>query len=535
MRVLLINPELPYAYWSLPELCRIQGCKAQTIPLGLVTVAALLPPDWQLRLVDQNTRPLTGADWEWADLVLISGLERQQAPLLNLVQEAKARGKTVVAGGPYPSTLPDEVMAAGCDFVVRGEAELIMPRLLEAMAQGSRGTVFECSEKPDLALSPIPRYDLIRPQDYLSLSVQTTRGCPFDCEFCDVFHLYGRKVRKKRVAQVLAELESIYRLGGAANLFIADDNFVGDKAYARELLTQLIPWMKARGEPFDFIAQTSVNLGRDKELIDLMTEANFSTVFIGVESPEAHVLRLAHKHQNLEVSLVESLKAINANGLSIIASFILGLDGEAPGAGDRIGDFVEAADLPVATLNLLNPLMNTRLWHRLQGEGRLREDRKKAWLKRNAPEEMKLSRLFYRPDRPEEQILAEFQRTMERLYEPAAFLSRAYRAVLAMRPTRAALAAGEGKPAPSVPQSPHSLNFSVIWSDLQRFLRLACPQGLRSPHRRQFWRQLLGVWRQNPSRLSRYLRICAHGQDLFSFRERQRRLREEGRSSGPAR
>jgi radical SAM superfamily enzyme YgiQ (UPF0313 family) len=518
MRALLINPEFPNFFWTMSLLCHIHGCKSSTAPLGLITVAALLPPDWQLRLVDLNTGSLSPADWEWAEVVLFSAMAVQRASLLDLIREAKARGKTVVAGGPYPSTIPEEVMAAGCDFLVRGEAELLMPQLLEGLRQGKTGSIYEAQEKPDLSFSPIPRFDLLKPDDYLSISIQTTRGCPFDCEFCDVVSLFGRKVRTKSPQQVLAELETLYRLRGVQHIFIADDNFIGNKAYARQLLNQIIPFMKERGEPFSFITQVSVNLGHNLDIIDLMTEANFDTVFVGVESPDEEVLQLAHKRQNVAGNLADSIKTINANGLSLIASFILGMDGETSGAGDRIAEFAEAVDLPIVMLNTLFPLHKTRLWHRLLQEGRLREELVDDWLGRNAPEMDYHTRLFFQPCRPEEEVIAEYFRMVDRLLEPSAYLARAYRSILGMRPTRSALAAAKGKTLPPA-GPPHQESFGDVLKDIRRFLRLSWSQGVKSSCRRQFWQQLYGVWKKNPSRLVRYLKICAYGEDLFRFRE----------------
>ncbi len=518
MRALLINPVFPTFFWTMPQLCRIQGCKSSTAPLGLVTVAAMLPADWQLRLVDLNTRTLTEADWDWADVVLFSAMAVQKGSLQELIPEAKARGKTVVVGGPYPSVMPEEVMAAGCDLLVRGEAEMLMPQLLEDLQQGKTGIIYKAEEKPDLSFSPLPRFDLLNPVDYLSISVQTSRGCPFDCEFCDVVSLFGRKVRTKKPEQVMAELDALYRLGGVQHIFFADDNFIGNKAYARQLLHLIIPFMKERGEPFTFITETSANLGQNPDIIDLMTEANFDTIFIGVESPDEAVLQRAHKRQNVASPLADSLKTINANGLSIIGSFILGLDGETAGAGDRIADFCEAVNLPVVMMNMLFPLFRTRLWHRLRQEGRLREALAEDWAERKSPEMEYYTQMFFEPSRPEAEVVEEYFRMVDRLLEPSAFLARAYRSILAMRPTRSAMAAKKGKPlAPA--GLPHQRSRGDYLNDIRRFSRLAWSQGVKSSCRVQFWRQLYGVWRHNPSRIIRYLRTCAYGEDFFPFRE----------------
>ena len=234
MRALLVCPEFPLSFWSFRKSCQLRGNRTVNPPLGLLTVAALLPPEWELRLADLNTRSLTEEDWQWADLILISAMYIQREGLLALVREAKRRGKTVVAGGPYPTSLPEAALEAGCDFVVRGEGENTVPLLLEAMRAGKTG-VIETDEKPDLTTSPIPRFDLLRLDDYATFSIQTSRGCPFDCEFCDVVNLFGRKPRHKTPKQVIAELETLYRLGATGNMFICDDNFIGSKKRAQAL------------------------------------------------------------------------------------------------------------------------------------------------------------------------------------------------------------------------------------------------------------------------------------------------------------
>ena len=211
----------------------------------------MLPAEWELRLVDLNVRSLTEEDWQWAELVLISAMYIQRDGLLALVREAKRRGKTVVAGGPYPTSLPEAVVEAGCDFVVRGEGENTMPLFLEALRQGQAGIIAK-GEKPDLTTSPIPRFDLLGLNDYSSFTIQTSRGCPFDCEFCDVVNLFGRKPRYKSPQQVIAELETLYRLGARGAVFICDDNFIGNKKQARAFLQELTPWLRSRREPFRF-------------------------------------------------------------------------------------------------------------------------------------------------------------------------------------------------------------------------------------------------------------------------------------------
>ena len=512
MRVLLVNPEFPLSFWTLGETLKQTGRKTLLPPLGLLTVAALLPSSWELRLADLNTRALTASDWLWADLVMITGMIIQRQGVLNLIHEARERGKITAVGGPYATSLSQEVMEAGVDFLVRGECEHTMSHFLSKLELGQRGSIIEADQKPALTDSPVPRFDLATPEDYLTMGIQTSRGCPFDCEFCDIASLYGRKPRYKDPEQVMSEIEALYRLGWRREVFISDDNFIGNPNQARSILRRLIPWMQSHGEPFCFWTQTSVNLGQDREMIDLLTAANFSHVFLGVETPDPDILTRAHKHQNVKNPLGQSLAAINANGLSMVASFVIGFDGEKPGAGDRICEFVEELGIPVMMLNLLQPLPNTKLWKRLKKEQRL--------LPPQTDGDFQGLQFNYLPSRPQEEILAEYVRAIDRMYEPSRYLARVYRYYRTMRPTRRALGlqTGEEKTARNrtTKELPSLRSRSREWATL---IEMIWRQGIRPSYRWQFWRQLLGIYRHNPSRLKSYLIACAMGEDLFALRE----------------
>lgn len=503
--VLMINPPLPLSFWSFSETLAMTGKKALLPPLGLLTVAALLPRDWNIRLVDCNVRPLGEDDWRGIDLVMVTGMLVQRESLLECIAQAKARGILSAAGGAYPTTAPQEVLDAGCDFLIQGEGETTIPALVAALEAGQRSGAFVCREKPALADSPTPRFDLVSLGDYESLSLQTSRGCPFACEFCDIVSLFGRAQRHKTPDQVIGELEAIRRLGFRGTVFVADDNFIGNRPRAVALLARIIEWQAEHGEPFNFITQASVNLGQDVPLIDLLTAANFSYVFVGIESPDDDVLTAARKHQNVRNPLLDSLRAINANGLSVIGSFILGMDGETPGAGARMQAFAEAADLPWVMINVLRALPQTALWDRLLAEGRLHD----------GIEESGWDALTnFTPLRPIETIFAEQVAALTALYTPSAYLGRVLRATLAMRPTRASLPGAAPRPKADPAQDIPQRNPSP---DITPLLRLIWRQGVVGEARRQFWRQLAIVAWRNPSRLRRYIVLCGMGENLFSF------------------
>ena len=484
MNALLVSPRHADAFWSRPVSLRLTRRRAGGPPLGLLTVAALLPRAWRLRLVDLNARRLHEADWKWAELVIVSGMLGQRDSLLEIVRVARSRGKRVVAGGVYPWTAPEEVLDAGADLVAAGEAEALLPELLEALASGRRGVVRE-SGKPDLADSPVPRFDLLRVGDYLEMAVQTSRGCPHDCEFCDVIHQFGRRLRHKRTGQVLAELDALYALGYRGDVFFVDDNFIGDRRRTVALLHELVDWQAAHGEPFGFTNQATVDLGKDLPLIDLLTAANFGQVFIGFESPDEAALIGAGKRHSVGVSAVEAVRTIQRNGLTVLGSFIIGLDGESAGVDRRIVALVEESAMPIAMLNVLQAPPGSALWDRLSREGRLHEGLP-------TQSSQALSSPNFEPSRPVAEIEGEAVRVWDELYEPGRFLARAYRWFAGMRPTRAASARASKVPEPSGVAG-RRVRRPRLLHEVGALLLLTWWLGVRSPRRGQFWAQLLAL------------------------------------------
>jgi len=316
--------------------------------------------------------------------------------------------------------------------------------------------------------------------------------------------------RYKTPEKVIAELETLYRLGARGSVFICDDNFIGNKKQARALLQELTPWLRSRGEPFKFLTQASMNLGQDLEMIDLMTAANFEKVFIGIESPDENVLQISHKYHNIKNPLVESLQNVQQNGLEVVGSFIIGLDGEKKGAGELICAFMEQTAIPIAMLGVLQAAPHTRLWHRLEKEGRVRQDM--------GDDLGTFSAMNFEPDRPEADIMQEYVDAWDYLYEPSRYLSRAYRHYLAMRPAHRAQAAAAGAPMPKEGVFDRGMTWRGILIDLRAFFQIIWWQGIRTPYSRQFWTQMLGMWRQNPTRFVEYISTCAMGEDLFNMR-----------------
>ncbi len=496
MRVLLLYPLFPKSFWSFDKALELIGRKVSLPPLGLITVAAILPKEWEFRLVDRNVEFETDADWNWADIVIISGMIVQKPDMLHLIREAKNRGKLVAAGGPYVTSVPQAAQEAGVDFLILDEGEITLPMFVEALAQGETSGIFTAKgEKPDVTSTPIPRFDLLDMAAYLEMSVQFSRGCPFQCEFCDIIVLYGRKPRTKTPAQILAELQALYDLGWRRSVFMVDDNFIGNKRNVKLLLHELGPWMAEHKYPFRLATEASVDLAQDDELLELMIAANFGAVFLGIETPDTDSLALTQKFQNTRNSLVESVQKINQAGLSVMAGFILGFDGEKAGAGDRIIEFVEATSIPKAMFGLLQALPNTALSNRLQQEGRLLEESKET-----SGHQMTLTNFI--PTRPPEELAREYIKCFWELYEPSRYLSRVYRHFRGMKP------------------APHKVPFRMLeLVELKAVLTIFWRQGIKRSTRLQFWRQLFSIMRHNSGVFVPYLSNCALIEHFLDYRQ----------------
>ncbi len=371
LKCLLIQPPFEgQSFWTFTETYKIAGCKAVSPPLGLLTVAALLPQHWEFKLLDLNCTGFDDELWDWADLVCTSGMLPQQPGIIEVIDRGARDGKFVVVGGPDPTSQPDLYERASA--LVLNEGEITIPLWLESWKENRPTGVFTTSDKPDLTQTPIPRFDLVKIRDYLTLGIQISRGCPFDCEFCDVIELYGRRPRLKTPQQVVAELEAIYQLGYSGALDIVDDNFIGNKGYIkREILPAMIAWMKKRKYPFYLTTEASINLADDVELMKMMRDAEFRQVFIGVETSDPELMRNLRKNRPQAGSIAERVHRIHEYGMVVFAGFILGFDNEPDGMDASIIRCVEDSGIIIAMVGLLIALPDTQLTRRLRREGRL--------------------------------------------------------------------------------------------------------------------------------------------------------------------
>jgi radical SAM superfamily enzyme YgiQ (UPF0313 family) len=424
-KVLFVVPGfIGQSFWNCTETCEVYGAKSMAAPLGLITVAALLPPTWECRLIDRNNEELTDADLDWADLVMTGGMLPQQIDTRNVIAHAHRRGKPVAVGGPDVTSSPDFYSAA--DFQVLGEAEGVIADFIAAWESGARRGQFAAEKFAiDVTRTPIPRFDLLKRSQYAYCSVQFSRGCPFTCEFCDIIELYGRVPRTKTAPQILAELDALYRLGHRGHVDFVDDNFIGNKKAVKAFLPHLIAWQKEHGYPFEFSTEASINVADDDALLALMREANFFTLFIGIESPDTDTLVSMQKKQNTRRALAECVHKIYRAGMFVNAGFIIGFDSEKANVASEMSAFIEAAAIAGCTVGLLVALPGTQLTRRLAREGRLFPD---SYLlevaSANDNGDHCTTGLNFHTARVRRDILADLRAVLSRVYNPAAYYGR---------------------------------------------------------------------------------------------------------------
>lgn len=503
MNVLLVYPIFPTSFWSFEKAVQGLGKKAFMPPLSLVTVAALMPQEWEFRLVDHNIESIKNEDWEWAEMVMISGMIAQKQDFMAQIREAKRRGLPVAVGGPYATSLPNDHLDAGADYLVLDEGEDTIPLFIEALANGEKSGIFRSKEKPDVTFSPVPRFDLIKHDAYFIMAIQYSRGCPFRCEFCDIIILYGRKPRTKTASQVRAELDLLKELGWTGGIFFVDDNFIGNKRTVKPFLRNVIDWQEQNGYPFSFYTEASIDMAHDEELLDLMVRSKFSTVFIGIETPDTDSLSLTLKHQNNKEPMNESITKIAKAGIRIMGGFIIGFDDEKPGAGQRVYDFAVENMIPGVTFTMLQALPNTALWDRLKAEDRLIDD---ANLNQT-------TLLNFVPTRPVEDIAREFVDAFWKLYDPKNYLTRVYEHFRLV-------GTAEVHRNPELRKqlaNKHKTDFN--WAGLRFLFKIIWKQGIYRSTRVIFWKYLAGMWKHNRAGIGNYLAFAAFIEHFLHYRE----------------
>lgn len=495
MKILLIHPKYPQTFWSFDKVLRMTGKKALVPPLGLITLAALFPPEWETRLVDMVFQEVSDEIWDETDVVMISGMGIQHKSILETISEAKRRGKFVVVGGASVFHFPEDAISSGADIVVVGEAEVAIGDLIKAVDERQGGVIIYSDDKAVMTESPIPRFELLDINKYVDMAIQYSRGCPFQCEFCDVTLMLGRKVRTKSPGQVIAELSKLYDLGWRRLVFFVDDNFIGNIHQTKLLLKELVPWMQSRGMPFNFSTQASVNMANDPVLLEQMFKAGFFRVFLGIETPDKESLKEARKYQNAGIDLVSACRKISSAGFQVIAGTILGFDNEKPEAGKRLIEFANQTNIPEIFATLLQAGPGTDMWNRLESQGRLLNADFDTISNQTAL-------INFIPTRPLEEIVSEFVELYQILYAPKNFLKRAYEHYSGMNP-------------PKVKKSFKLPYFMELRAAVIAIFR----NGFVYDSRLDFWSYFLRAIWLFPDRLDRFVTALVVAEHYYEFRQ----------------
>jgi radical SAM superfamily enzyme YgiQ (UPF0313 family) len=480
MNILLISPRTPGTFWSFRHAVSFISRKASSPPLGLLTVAGFLPRSWNLKLVDLDVRPLEDDAIRWADYVLVGGMIVHRDSAARIAKRSRALGRPVIAGGPLFATGHESFPDVG-HFVV-GEAEEIMERLVADMTAGRVAPLYEADGFPDLARTPVPRWDLINMKDYASMSVQFSRGCPFNCEFCDIVAMNGRIPRTKAPEQVIEELEALRERGWKGLVFLVDDNFIGNRRRVKALLRAMIAWRRRTRAHMDFLTEASVNLALDAELLHLMAEAGFKQVFLGIETPSAEGLEECGKKQNLARDLGASVRTIQEAGIEVMGGFILGFDSDPPDIFERQFEFIQQSGIVTAMVGLLTAVPRTRLYRRLVAENRL--------IGGSTGNNTEATCNFI-PRLGRERLTQGYRRLVQSLYEPEAFYARARRLLAHHRPHG---------------PRPH-LDLGHLGALFRSFWKL----GFRHRGRREYWKFLGHTLAHHPRAFSMAVTLAIYG------------------------
>src|SRR5712691_7754335 len=491
MKVLLVNPEFPDTYWSFRHALPFEGKRSAFPPLGLMTVSALLPKSWEKRLVDLNVRSLKSSDIEWADIVFATAMLVQKEALHDVVRRCKAKGKRVVLGGPYVTTTIEDLPEA--DHIFLGEAETTLPQFVVDLERGEAKKTYQAAERPPLSVTPVADFHLADLKRYSAMSVQYSRGCPFNCEFCDIIEIYGRVPRTKSNQQIVAELDELLRIGWRGEVFIVDDNFIGNKKNVRLLMPVLAEWSARNKYPFSFTTEASVNLADDDELLAQMRTAGFRQVFIGIETPVVESLKEAQKGQNTRRDLIDSVRHVQSYGMEVLGGFIVGFDNDPDDIFERQINFIRESAIPVAMVGLLAAIPDTQLWRRLEREGRLMEIQEHTGSNTDCV-------LNFVPKMDANRLIEGYKSILRNIYSPREYYERSLDSL--SRVTR------DGRP--QIGEG------GLKGEDITAFARIIFALGVRDRSRGEFWRFMRRVVSEHRDKIDDGLMFAALG---YHFRK----------------
>ena len=488
MKILLVYPECPDTFWSFTYALKFISKRAANPPLGLLTVAAMLPSEWDKRLVDMNVRKLEDDDLLWADYVFLSAMSIQKESVQTVVNRCRAIGVKVVAGGPLFTQNYEEF--DDIDHLILNEAEITLPLFLDDLREGRSRHVYPSENMwADVTTTPIPSYELINFKHYASMNIQYSRGCPFDCEFCNITSLYGRVPRTKESGQVIAELEKLYTLGWRGGVFFVDDNFIGNKTKLKaEILPSIIRWMEMRKYPFSFTTEASINLSDDEDLMRMMVRAEFDTVFVGIESPNEESLQECGKIPNKNRDLIASIRKIQSFGMEVQAGFIIGFDKDPLSIFEKMIGFIQESRIATAMVGLLNAPRGTKLYRRLLRENRL--------VKLATGDNTDCSMNFI-PKMKYEKLISGYRNVIETIYSPKQYYGRVKQFLKDYRPTQKKV-------------------FHVKWSYLSAGLKSVFILGIIAKERFYYWRLFFWSLFRRPRLFPRAITFSIYG---FHFRK----------------
>ena len=487
MKALLVYPEFPDTFWSFRYALKFIHRKASSPPLGLLTIAAMLPGAWEKRMVDMNVEALTDGAVQWADLVFVSAMSVQKESAREVIARCRASGVRIVAGGPLFTT--EHEMFGDVDHLVLNEAEITLPRFLEDFANGVAGRSYTTDQWADIRQTPLPLWGLIKIKHYASINIQYSRGCPYNCEFCDITLLCGRRPRTKDKAQIIRELDSVYASGFRGQVFFVDDNFIGNKKKLKEeILPALIEWMYLRRHPFTFNTQTSIELSDHDDLMEMMVRAGFDVVFVGIETPHEESLAECSKFQNRDRDLLASVRNIQKAGLEVQGGFIVGFDNDPPTIFDTQIRFIQKSGVVTAMVGILIALPRTQLYERLKKQNRLLRD---TTGNNTAFATNFITSMDY------DQLISGYKKVLSTLYSPRHFYAR-IRTFL-----------GEYIP-------PQKKLFHFRCNYIAAFLRSTIVLGIIGKERFQYWRLLIWTILNRPRLVPQAVTLSIYG---YHFRK----------------